>query len=110
MNTNPVEVKHNPVVESAEARHSFRQEIERALDRLVHGLGGMPWQHFGHIDRLWPHGASVTLAIDVTENDKAYTVSAELPGIGEKDVHVTVRDRALLIEREASGQDRRSRR
>ena len=31
-----------------------------------------------------------TIRMDVTENDKAYVVQAEIPGVKKEDVHVTI--------------------
>lgn len=39
-------------------------------------------------------------AVDVTENDKNYTVTAELPGIGKDDVAVEVHDGILTLRGE----------
>ena len=38
--------------------------------------------------------------LDVSETDKEYVVSAELPGVAEKNVHVTVNDDMLTIKGE----------
>lgn len=38
--------------------------------------------------------------IDVIENEKAYLLSAELPGVEEKDIHLAVKDGLLTISAE----------
>jgi len=45
-------------------------------------------------------GDHLTPAIDVTENDQAYNVKAELPGIRKEDIHVTLQDGVLTISAE----------
>ena len=40
------------------------------------------------------------LAVDVNENDKEYTVTAEIPGVAERDIDVSVADGMLVIKGE----------
>jgi HSP20 family protein len=99
MNTNPIEVKHSNVpVAANDVWQAFRQEVESVFDRFADGFG--TWRPFGNVAHLWPRGDFVPLAMDVGEDDKAYTVSAELPGLDEKDVTVSVKGGALVIEGE----------
>jgi len=90
----------------------FRSELEllhRDMDRLFDELwhsngGGAPalsaWTSAGLSPRL-----------DETEDDKAYHVAVELPGLTEKDVEVTLSDGQLCIrgekkrEQEQKGED-----
>ena len=44
----------------------------------------------------WP----VALAVDITESDKAYEVTVELPGIDEKNIEVEVANDNLIIKGE----------
>ncbi|HWU49167.1 MAG TPA: Hsp20/alpha crystallin family protein [Asticcacaulis sp.] len=41
-------------------------------------------------------------AIDIVQNDKAYTINAEIPGLNAKDVKVTVADGYLVLAGEKS--------
>ena len=43
----------------------------------------------------------VTIRMDVTENDKAYVVHAEVPGAKKEDVHVTIDGNQVAISAEA---------
>jgi HSP20 family protein len=60
------------------------------------------------IDGLWPtvthhtstEAASMSIRLDVKEDDKAYHVSADLPGLTEKEVDVTFDDGRLTIRGE----------
>ncbi len=46
-------------------------------------------------------GLSVSVpAVNISENEKAYAVTAELPGMEEKDVEISVSDNALQIKGE----------
>jgi HSP20 family protein len=43
-----------------------------------------------------------TPAVDVTEDDKGYTITAEVPGLEEKDIDVTVSGTMLTLKGEKS--------
>jgi HSP20 family protein len=80
---------------------SFRREIEslhRDMDRLFDDfVGGMarPMQMTGS----WSFG-DVAPSVDVTEDDKAFHVAVELPGMDEKDIDLTLTDGLLTIRGE----------
>lgn len=68
--------------------HSFRREVDRMFDRFFEGLpmrSGGTWQ-------------SLTPAVDIDETDKAMVVTAELPGVNDKDVEVTLAGDVLTIK------------
>ncbi|HEY1230012.1 MAG: Hsp20/alpha crystallin family protein [Frateuria sp.] len=44
------------------------------------------------------------MRIDVTENDKAYTVKADIPGVKKDDINVRVEGNMVSIEAEAKGE------
>ncbi len=44
--------------------------------------------------------------IDVEENKSGYRVSAELPGVDKKDLHVSIEDGVLKIEAELESEDK----
>ena len=74
--------------------HPF-ENLHREIDRLFEDFGkGWP--------RLSFDGKSDVLAIatDVTESDKDYRVTAEIPGMDEKDVEVTVASGMLTMKGE----------
>ena len=41
-----------------------------------------------------------TPAVEISEDDEAYTINAELPGIDKKDVHIEVKDGVLTLRGE----------
>lgn len=45
--------------------------------------------------------APMQIKIDVKENDKAYTVHAEIPGVKKEDIHVTVEGNQVSLEAES---------
>jgi len=71
---------------------SLHREMNRLFDDAFRGLEGrMPPTGFGGMG--WPH-------IDVVETEKEYRVTAELPGLEEKDVDLTVQDGVLTLKGE----------
>lgn len=57
---------------------------------------------------MWRSAESSTpdMPVDVTEDDKAYTVKAELPGVEKKDIEVTVEGSQLSIGAEVKRETR----
>jgi HSP20 family protein len=101
MTAKPIDVKNNHFPTPANGNdiwQAFRQEIESVFDRFAGGIDA--WNPFGNIERLWPRNGLISLAMDIDEDDKAYTLSAELPGMDEKDVSVSVKGGTLVIEGE----------
>jgi HSP20 family protein len=72
---------------------SLRSEIDRMIDRMVSPES---------VRRFWPElpSTSLTPTMDVTETEKEYEVTAELPGLEERDVRVTLSDGVLTIRGE----------
>jgi len=76
----------------------LRQEI----DRLFNDFGEEFWpQRRGWPTRgLFSRGAAATPAVDVAEKEDAFEITAELPGMEEKDIEVTLSNGGLLIRGE----------
>lgn len=79
---------------------NLRREMDRLhreMDRLFDGFlteGAGSW---------WPEltgRGGMAPQLDVSEDDKAFRVNVELPGMDEKDVDVTLADRMLTIRGE----------
>ncbi len=97
---------------NGDAWHEFRREMDRVFDKMSEGFG-LPSFSFPSIEHFWPHNGTAALpAVDMSGDDKAYKVTAELPGIDEKDVEVTVGDDYVTLkaekrqEHEDKGKDR----
>ncbi len=69
--------------------HSLHEEIDRVFNDFSKGVPAA----FGKAGDRFP-------AIDVSETDKAVDITAELPGVDDGDVDVTLSDRALVIKGE----------
>jgi HSP20 family protein len=66
---------------------TLQREIDRLFDDFGRGSPGL-------------HAPNLTSTIDVTETDKEIEITAELPGLEEKDVEVNVADNVLTIRGE----------
>jgi HSP20 family protein len=97
----PVEVKKAPATAETtvpDVWRSFRSEIDRLFDRF--GFPSMrrmfdvePWRPMSTFTFSMP-------ATEMSEDDKAYKISAELPGMDAKDVDVSVSGDMLVIRGE----------
>lgn len=111
--SSPVPVKKSETPAAPPARGDMwqpfaqlRQEIDRLFDDFWGGGGGRR----GMMPRLFdfePLAKSfqgkmgfVEPRVDVAETDKDYEITAELPGLDEKDVEVTLSDGVLTIRGE----------
>jgi HSP20 family protein len=79
---------------------SFRGEMDRLFDRFAgFGLPSLR-RSFDLLPSFEPSFSFNVPAVDVTEDDKAYKVAAELPGLDEKDIEVSVTGDVLTIKGE----------
>ena len=74
---------------------TFRREMDRMFDDFFASSG------LRHAQSRW-HALSP--AVDIDENDKEIVVSAELPGVTEKDVEVSLAGDILTIKGEKRSQ------
>ena len=76
----------------------LREDVDRVFDGFFRG-----WPAMRGFDPGTPAGLAggdLTPVIDVSETDKSYEISVELPGLDEKDVEVSLRDDVLTISGE----------
>ncbi len=82
--------------------HSMRHEMDRLFDRFsMFDIG--QFGRFPAIEHFWPRGnggSVLSVLVDVAEGDKAYTITAELPGIDEKNIDVNLSDDVLTLKGE----------
>jgi HSP20 family protein len=74
-------------------------DLQREVDRVFENF----WSGFGTPSLLHDNGtlaAGLEVKVDAAEDDKAYHVTAELPGLSEKDVEVTFADNTLTLSGE----------
>lgn len=76
--------------------------LQRQMNRLFdETFTGLPAIRAGN-------GGALAPSIDVKETDKAIEVEAELPGVDEKDVQVTLEDNVLTIKGEKKAEKEES--
>jgi HSP20 family protein len=101
----PVEVKKAPAAEPAvpDVWRSFRSEMDRLFDRFAGGFGFPSLRRMFDTEPAWRPASSFTFsapAIDMSEDEKAYKVSAELPGLDAKDVDISISGNTLVLKGE----------
>ena len=74
---------------------SFRTEMDRLFDSF---LGGVP--SLSSLRQGFPSGQMMTPTLDVKENEKEIVVKADLPGMDEKDINLTVHNGVLSLRGE----------
>ena len=87
----------------------LRQRMDQLFDDFMQGwpAGGLAGPHMFDVDRLMdPFGLSrgnsdmIRVHFDMTETDSSVEITAELPGMDEKDIDVTLADGILTIKGE----------
>ena len=72
----------------------FQREMNRLFDDFFKGAGLKPWsEEMEDIGAFNPQ-------VNMTEDDKSITVSAELPGLEEKDIEISLSKDSLTIKGE----------
>jgi HSP20 family protein len=104
----PVKTEKKPA-EPASAMQAWwpveglREEIDRLFDDFGRGFWSFPFRRsLFAAEPFWRRQLRWTAApaVDFTESDKAYEVTAELPGMDEKNIEVKVADGDLTIKGE----------
>jgi len=74
---------------------ALHREVNRLFDDVFRGFDLMPFRSDRFSDRAigWPN-------IEVSENDKEVKVTAEVPGLDEKDIEVELANDTLVIKGE----------
>ena len=80
---------------------TFRNEIDRLFDRF---LAGVP--SFSSLRQGFPLAQDLTPAWDVKETEKELVVKADLPGIDEKDINLTIQDGVLTLRGEKKNENK----
>ncbi len=95
----PVAVKQTapPAANAPDMWHSFRTEMDRLFDRFAAGWSMRP---FGHMFETGNGNGALTPVVDITENDTAYEMTAELPGMTEKEIELLLSGDMLTLRGE----------
>lgn len=106
MATTPVPVKQAspPRAVGADPWQAFRTEMDRLFDRFSGDFFGFPsMRRLFDVEPLWRDDTLTTMtlpAVDVSEDDKAFKITAELPGMTEKNIDVTVTGDVVVLKGE----------
>ena len=73
---------------------AMRSEMDRMFERFEHGFPRLP--NLFHAE----NGTVMVPELDVRDDTTSITIEAELPGVGEKDVSVTLANGVLTIKGE----------
>jgi HSP20 family protein len=100
----PVKAEHETSGGSAvRPLEALRREIDRLFENFDGGFWRSPFRRSAfNLEPLFQRELtwSGTPAVDIVEKDKAYEITAELPGIDEKNVEVNVANGMLVIKGE----------
>lgn len=115
----PVKVeKTTPTVKEAAGPWAPLDTLRHEIDRLFESfLGTSRHFPFGRspldLELAWPRlsGLAIAPSVDIAAKEKEYEITAELPGLDEKDIEVSLSNGALTIkgekkeEKEEKGKD-----
>jgi HSP20 family protein len=80
---------------------SLRREIDRLFEGFDRDFWGFPFRRsVFDIEPFWRRELSWSAApaVDVSESDKAYEITADLPGMDEKNIEVKVSNGNIMIK------------
>lgn len=87
-----------PALQAWQPFESLHREIDRIFDDFGRGWSMFPGSLLA-AEPIWQRGLAAP-AVDVTEDEKSYEITAELPGMDEKNIEVNVADGSLTIKGE----------
>jgi HSP20 family protein len=82
---------------------TLRREVDRLFESVATNPWGMPLARTTFpFEMPWPRpmGSAVSPAVDISEKDKEFEISAELPGMSEKDIELKLSNRNFMIKGE----------
>jgi HSP20 family protein len=103
--TSPPQPTPAPRASSADLFRSFRDEVDRMFDQFWRGFGMPSLRGSFAPEPVWSGSQALGFfapRVDVSEDERAYHISAELPGVSEKDVDVILSGDMLTISAEKS--------
>ncbi len=99
----PVEVKKTTPARMPDAWQSFRGELDRVFDRFAGGFSLPSFRRMFDVEPAWRAENSFSFpapSVDVTEDGKAYKITAELPGLEQKNIDISVSGDMLTLKGE----------
>ena len=99
----PVETKKSVPAPMSDPFRSLRNEVDRLFDRFAAGLRLPSGRHMFEMEPVGLYGSSFTFptpAVEVTEDNEMFKITAELPGLEQKDIELTVSGDTLSLKGE----------
>ncbi len=99
----PVTKQTTEPVRGGEVRRPFealRKEVDRLFDDFGDDFWRRPFHSLAAFERNWSKKFVASPAVDVAETDKSYEITAELPGMDEKNIEVNVANGGITIKGE----------
>ena len=79
---------------------TLRKEVDRLFEDFGDGFWQRPFRSLSGLERSFAKSFAGTPAVDIAETEKAYEITAELPGIDQKNVEVNVANGGITIKGE----------
>ena len=100
----PAKTEEKPAEQSAVPAawrpfESLRNEVNRLFEDFDRGFWRLPSRSLLDIEPFWRRGATAP-AVDIVEHEKDYQITAELPGMEEKDIELKVANGVMTIRGE----------
>jgi HSP20 family protein len=105
MSSTAIDIKKTPATRenAPDVWRSFRNEVERLFDRFDRGMELPSVRRMFELEPFGKYEKAFDLnvpAADFIEDDKAYKITAELPGLDEKNIEVSLSGRQLTLKGE----------
>lgn len=97
--TNPLAKTEAKSTSVSNQRHPF-EELRREVDRLFEDFTRGSWLRPFRPSEVKDLFSMPAPAVDIVENDKTFKLTAELPGLNEKQIDVSVKNGAIVIKGE----------
>jgi len=79
---------------------TLKKEIDQLFDNFGRNVWRSPLRALADFEPFWSSKLAAAPAVDIAEGDKAYEVTAELPGMDEKNIEVKVVNGGLTVKGE----------
>ncbi len=79
---------------------ALRKEVDRLFEDFGDDFWRRPFRSLAAFERTLPKKFAAAPAVDVAESDKAYEITAELPGMDEKNIEVNLTNGGITIRGE----------
>ena len=98
-------VKGQPPTGGIGSLLSLRSGIDQLFDDMFRGVFGKPTRRFLDLDTFrgasaWPTAGVTVPSVNISESTDSFTITAEMPGLDEKDIEVSLADDVLTIKGE----------